>query len=140
MLEREEPPIVYVYRYANITPERGKFDVLESEEKLEDDQYVLMFTKRKAFIGDMQEKLDAAMKGSNMLRFCNSKTNCSGELIILTKTNTIYLPCPCPSLFERLKSWIFKKTHKEKEDNDTFLEDQLFGNNPQSKNIEEYLL
>lgn len=135
MLEREELPIVYVYRYANITPEKGKFDVLESEEKLEDDQYVLMFTKRKAFIGDMQEKLDAAMGCSNLLRFCNSKKNCNDELIVLTKTNTIYIPCL--SLFERLKSWILRK--KKKED-DTFLEDQLFGNNPQSKNVEEYLL
>jgi len=135
MLEREEEAPIYVYRYSNVTPERGKFDVLESKEKLEDDQYVLMFTKRKAFIGDMQEKLDAAMKKSNMLAFCNSKKNCNTETIFITKTITIYLPQP--SLFERLKSWVFRKKNKE---DDTFLEDQLFGNNSQAKNIEEYLL
>jgi hypothetical protein len=129
---RDEPELLYIYECIKVggnssSCQKGEVIFRESKE-LDEEYYKLIGTYRRAFVGDMQKKLDEAMECSNMERYAKSDSGLIPEHIY--HTEVVYVKI---TLFEQFRNWVknkivdyIKKKHKEKEDS-LYLERKLFG-------------
>ena len=149
---REEPELLYMYEYikvdrskkedlSHVIPEEWNIgDMIYTTTPLMDKQYYkFVATYRRAFVGDMQKRLDVIMKRDNMLAFCRSKEN--NNTRVEYKEKIVYIHVERPSLFKKIISYIFKGRVGD----ELFLEKKLekehvsFMDKGELSHLEEYL-
>jgi len=107
MILKEEPKLLYYQECIKYDPQlkTKKGELITSEEIMDSKYYKILGTLRRAFIEDMQEKLDIAMQYNNMKRFAESKSK-----IVIIET-------PIPNkeyIVETMNSFIKRKLNSLK--------------------------
>ena len=136
-MQKEEPELEYWYKCIKLDPKIKSSRVGEwfttTRNDLNLEYYKLLGTYRKAFIGDMQEKLNTAYQTNLMKEFAEQGHQnipvyyTSYKEVYIRETISENIKRRFPKKIKNIKASIKNRSFKKAKKNDLYLEKKLFG-------------